>query len=304
MEKDKEFIDDEEESITGTTAKKKVVCQMAGRKFLYAHVPQFLTDLEQVELTTSVLERCKLQNNDNFLLTYDDSGTSSCSLELGLVPPCGGDMEPALPLAVSHARRAFSLIQSILLLQQQSKKDKVTTTPSGHDVGIRTRTMDPTNSTTAEMAVLKDLASSSCLTGIALLYGPKGCMPAHYDAPTQPLQRMELLVLLSLGSTTVFTCNKTDEPLHLFSGDALVMDSMAVLHGVQQIIPHPSSPVSHLLPPNSRLGVLLWQGRTSTPSKETTTTANNRMEPDDMEIPDGMGSLLFGDDSDSDSDSD
>jgi hypothetical protein len=293
MEKDKEFID-EEESMTGTTAKKKVVCQMAGRKFLYAHVPQFLTDHEQVELTTSVLERCKLQN-DNFLLTHDDSCTSSCSLELGLVPPCGGDMEPAIPLAVSHARRAFSLIRSILVLQQQSKKDKATTTPC--DVG--TTTMDPTTgSTTAEMAVLQDLASSSCLTGIALLYGPKGCMPAHYDSPTQPLQRMELLVLLSLGSTTVFTCSNDQEPLHLFSGDALVMDSMAVLHGVQQIIPHPSSPVSHLLPPNSRLGVLLWQGRTSIPSKETTTTANHRMEPDDMDIPDGMGSLLFGNDSD------
>jgi hypothetical protein len=211
-------------------------------------------------------------------------------------------MEPALPLAVSHARRAFSLIRSNLLQQQSNNDNKATTTTPRHVDSTRTHTMDPTASatTTAEMDVLQDLASSSCLTGLALLYGPKGCMSAHYDSPTQPLQRMELLVLLSLGSTTVFTCTNDQEPLHLFSGDALVMDSMAVLHGVQQIIPHPSSPVSHLLPPNSRLGVLLWQGRTSTP-KDITTSVHHTMESDDMDIPDGMGSLFFGDD-DSDSD--
>jgi D-ribose pyranose/furanose isomerase RbsD len=56
-----------------------------------------------------------------------------------------------------------------------------------------------------------------------------------------------------------------DELLLLHSGDALVMASMAVLHGVQEIvISNPDmAPTVGLPVPGLRLGLLLWQGSSS-----------------------------------------
>jgi hypothetical protein len=92
-------------------------------------------------------------------------------------------------------------------------------------------------------------------------------MKPHYDSATQPNQKEEWLCILSLGLTAVFRCD--NEVLHLESGDALVMDSMAVLHGVERVLLDPevceeASWRKAGLPFPSRLGLVVWQGRAST----------------------------------------
>ena len=94
--------------------------------------------------------------------------------------------------------------------------------------------------------------------------------------------------MMTVGNPVDFVCN--DQVLTLQSGDALVMDSMAVLHGVKAILPISGETARHKLPiEGSRLGVLLWQGK----SIVGETSAS---------IPTLEGGLenLFGDDEDSD----
>jgi predicted nicotinamide N-methyase len=102
------------------------------------------------------------------------------------------------------------------------------------------------------------------LTGIALLYGPAAYMKAHYDSPTQPGRRREWLVMMNAGNAVRFRLGDSAEVLR--SGDALVMDAMATLHGVEAILPSGAlhdheavDPAERLgLPSGCRLGVLLW----------------------------------------------
>jgi hypothetical protein len=72
---------------------------------------------------------------------------------------------------------------------------------------------------------------------------------------------------LSMATTTTSTMKEdpVDELLLLHSEDALVMDSMDVLHGVQEIVVSDPDmvPTVGLPMPGSRLGVLLWQGSSS-----------------------------------------
>lgn len=109
----------------------------------------------------------------------------------------------------------------------------------------------------------RGLPEKCTLTGLALLYGPHASMNAHYDSPTQPQQCEEWLVMMTVGNDVQFRCN--EEFLLLHSGDALVMDSMAVLHGVEQVVVcNPDMASTFGLPvTGSRLGVLLWQGRSA-----------------------------------------
>lgn len=70
-------------------------------------------------------------------------------------------------------------------------------------------------------------------------------MAPHNDSPTQPGQRHEWLVMLTIGSAVDFVCN--DEVVTLRSG-------------VKRIVPGNTS--SEQLPVDgSRLGVLMWQAR-------------------------------------------
>jgi hypothetical protein len=161
---------------------------------------------------------------------WQSIGTSKTSLNLNLGIPCGGDLTHVLPDAALLARQAF--------LQAS---------------------METTNATTK---TLQSLAQGP-LSGLALLYGVEASMPSHYDSPTQPNQREEWLVMMTLGNTVVFRCD--NEIISLHSGDALVMDSMAVLHGVDRIVPdhsdHPICSVINLPDLQVRLGILFWQGR-------------------------------------------
>ena len=45
------------------------------------------------------------------------------------------------------------------------------------------------------------------LTGLSLLYGPNATMNAHCDSPTQPQQREEWLVMMTVGNSVRFRCD-------------------------------------------------------------------------------------------------
>lgn len=84
-------------------------------------------------------------------------------------------------------------------------------------------------------------------------------MSPHYDSPTQKNQDSEWLCMFSMGHTIRFRCN--DEILQVRSGDALVMDSMRVFHGVQSVDGrdgHIDDEFGFPIP-GARLGVLLWK---------------------------------------------
>jgi hypothetical protein len=173
-------------------------------------------------------------DNDKNLIQWDSSSKTSLKLDLGI--PCGGDLSYLLPNAVAVARRAFQRASSIVA--------KATT-----------------------KAKSLKLISNGPLSGLSLLYGIEGSMSPHYDSPTQPGQREEWLCMMSLGNSMMFRCN--DDIISVHSGDVVVMDSMAVLHGVERIVPDESDPSLSLrlgLPTTqSRLGIIFWQGRIASP---------------------------------------
>jgi hypothetical protein len=139
----------------------------------------------------------------------------------------------------------------------------------------------------ASSFLLHNVEDCCSLTGLALIYGPNATMNAHCDSPTQPHQREEWLVMMTVGNSVRFRCN--EDLLLLNSGDALVMDSMAVLHGVQEIVVSDPdmAPTVGLSVPGSRLGVLLWQG-----SGPVDVSVGNMSEAVDLE--EGTMAGLFG----------
>jgi hypothetical protein len=139
----------------------------------------------------------------------------------------------------------------------------------------------------ASSFLLHNVGDWCSLTGLALIYGPNATMNAHCDSPTQPHQREEWLIMMTVGNSVRFRCN--DELLLLHSGDALVMDSMAVLHGVQEIVVSDPdmAPTVGLPVPGSRLGVLLWQG-----SSPVDVSVGNMS--DAVELEEGTMAGLFG----------
>ena len=191
----------------------------------------FLSPHEQLELAKEVLDCHDTfhKNNPPFDWTHLDESTASQKLSLGI--SCGASLESTLPLAVQVSRRLFSM--------------------------TATRINIPTTTN---------------LTGLALLYGPKGTMLPHYDAPTQPGQQEEWLCMMTMGANVDFVLD--DVVVTMQSGDCLVMDSMAIQHGVKCIAPstiiHQNQDaelsIRNILPvKGSRLGILLWQGRTVLP---------------------------------------
>jgi hypothetical protein len=235
-------------------------------------LPSFLNIEEQKLLTSSALEAHRFHTNvanaankdstttttttsslsDEILLDineslHESSSSSSQSLNLGL-KYCGSPLT-ALPAAVELSYRAFQTAARVFAQQRQA-----------HSVSI-------SNS-------LSKLYQSK-LTGIALLYGPRATMNAHYDSPTQPNQREEWLIMFTLGNDVLFQLN--DRQICLSSGDALVMDAMNVLHGVVTILPPQLEEVDPAvalgLSPKTRLGILLWQ---SSPPRLTSNENKNQ----------------------------
>jgi hypothetical protein len=238
-------------------------------------------DVEQQKLLVQESLQCHLKNStDKDKLQQDSSSdgtlsptdlnwnhmeTSSTSETFQLGVRCGGDLTSTLPLAVAVARRAFQQA-----LQQTPQLGDVSSIPA-----------------------LETLSQPNIpLAGLVLLYGLQASMPPHYDSPTQPGQREEWLVMMTMGNDVRFRCN--DDVVQLQSGDVLVMDSMAVLHGVESIVDVDNGggrdDKSELgLPISSRLGILFWQGQSPV----------DKVDSASFSVVEGVGNL-FPDSDDSD----
>jgi hypothetical protein len=297
----------------------------------YLVLRAFVSDAEQRELAEEAIGRhvhrqsqVKQQSKDNkqdkqsappvtssssatndMSITSNDADTSDSewhallARETGLplnlgISGCGGSLAEILSQSALVARRAFAAAHA--------------------DLGV---------------PALHNLANpATSLTGLALLYGPRGSMKAHFDSPTQPGQRNEWLANISLGLPVDFVCNT--DIVRLYSGDVLVMDSMAVLHGVKQIVmtdeAHQSdsgtqtdnNPLHHDfcnrigLPGPFRLGILFWQGRDVAPEYaaqhgKSTRSGNieqsmNGIENGDDDCTEGLSALMYQSSSDDDDD--
>jgi len=210
---------------------------------LYFVFRSFFSFDEQKKLVREALDCHHMNSGDS---NWEDLRISTSSRKLALGISTGGDLTSTLPFAVALARKAFRKVFE--------KKD---------------------------FEALKEVCREDApLTGLALLYGPNASMPAHYDSPTQPGQREEWLALATVGNTVSFRCN--DDVLELKSGDVVVFDSMAVLHGVEGVAEDDVDYQRLGLPIASRLGTLFWQGRMK---------LNNR-SPVTASVVDGVGNLF------------
>ena len=224
-------------------------------------------NVEKQKLLVQESLQCHMKNSTEKQTPTDwnHMETSSTSETFQLGVRCGGDLTPTLPLAVAVARRAFRQA-----LQEESRLGDVSSIPA-----------------------LETLSQPNIpLAGLVLLYGLQASMPSHYDSPTQPGQREEWLVMLTMGNDVRFRCN--DDIVQLQSGDVLVMDSMAVLHGVESIVENDNGGVRIEkpdlgLPISSRLGILFWQGQSPV----------DKVDSASFSVVEGVGNL-FPDSDDSD----
>jgi alkylated DNA repair dioxygenase AlkB len=255
--------------------------QQRPTKQKYVILKSFLSLEEQHTLCQEALE-CHFQHSSEQITIQQPPllGTASKNLDLGIT--CGQNVQQNLPFATACIQRAFAEacdffhedddILSVLhkLSNSSSSSNTTATTP---------------------------------LTGLVLLYGPNSFMKAHYDSPTQPGQKNEWLACLSLGETCNFRCNH--DILLLESGDALVMDSMSTLHGVEGIVLSAKEPSFKCgLPASCRMGILMWQAKAAPPLSNNPNDNNNNNNNDDksIELVDGVGNLFLDSDTDTDTD--
>ena len=119
------------------------------------------------------------------------ASTSSLKFRLGI--DCGESLEGCLPLATELSRKAF------LRASEQMG-------------GCKT---------------LDDLGADAPLTGLVLLYGPKGSMSPHYDSPTQPGQRQEWLAMMTVGNPVDFCLQRPSADAAIRRGTCDGFDSRA-----------------------------------------------------------------------------
>jgi hypothetical protein len=242
------------------------------RKKRYLTLRSYLTVEEQNAVQEEVLS-CHAHHSSHSS-SFESLASSTHSLKLALNVGCGASLKDRLPLAVQLCRRAFGQVQDIL-----------------QEASLAPLCVDDRNT------------EPPPLSGLALLYGPNGKMPAHYDSPTQHGQRHEWLAMLTIGNAIDFSCN--DEIITLQSGDALVMDSMAVLHGVKGIVADDGdassvTPQTNPLPVlGSRLGILMWEAAATSYNTHDNTPSRATCD-DEEQYLDGAVSSLFPDSSSSD----
>ncbi|GBG29197.1 Hypothetical Protein FCC1311_054192 [Hondaea fermentalgiana] len=126
------------------------------------------------------------------------------------------------------------------------------------------------------------------LTSLGWLYGPKSSMVAHHDTPTFAGSQDEWLVSFNAGLTMIFEAD--GEELPLSHGDVVVMDTLAVKHGVRRIIP--DSAPSHCSLQDARLGLLLWS------SFNPDVEARAALAADEMAAAEGVSGLFPSDSED------
>lgn len=246
----------------------------------YVVLESFLSIPEQQQVVSEVLE-CHSRHSSTTDWSSIAMSTSSLPLQLGT--SCGGELSTKLPFCVSLARRAFLVVASRnVLLHRGSQDEKKNVMMIHHDHHEEERENTP-------------------LTGLALLYGPNGKMKAHYDSPTQPpsmtTRGEEWLCMMTIGATIQFRAN--DEILTLHSGDVLIMDSMAVLHGVEGIVVATNDSSLALqdlgLPlANTRLGVLFWQAAAAVRKADDDDASHTAGPSEETALDAGTISNLFG----------
>ena len=94
------------------------------------------------------------------------------------------------------------------------------------------------------------------LDGVALLYGINAMMLQHTDSLSRPhITNEEWTFTVNIGCDICFTLNGKKIIAH--SGDIIIMDSRAVMHGVDEIIEN-TCPKDIPLK-NARFGVVIWE---------------------------------------------
>lgn len=94
------------------------------------------------------------------------------------------------------------------------------------------------------------------LDGVSLLYGINAMMEQHTDSLSRPqITNEEWTFTMNIGCDICFRLNGKNIIAH--SGDIIIIDSKAVMHGVDKIIPNTCPkdiPLS-----NARFGVVIWE---------------------------------------------
>ncbi|GKY95166.1 hypothetical protein MPSEU_000480100 [Mayamaea pseudoterrestris] len=220
---------------------------------LYKKLNSFLSIDDQRLIVDEILTRhrqcCSSDKANGLDINLD--GTNSFRLELGI--GCGENLCQILAVSTDRCRQAFK--QGATRLKN----------PSPSLISLH--------------------KPDTPLTGLSLLYGPNSFMSPHYDSPTQPGQKEEWLCMFTFGLPCLFRLD--DLCVEMRSGDALIMDSMSVLHGVEKILVDSGADGLHScsrigLPIASRLGLLFWQGRL---------VAIDALSPDDIGMFDGLSTL-------------
>ena len=166
----------------------------------FAILRGFLSEGEQVELAENLLPNARQEEVREGLSM---GSKASIGLDLGLEYHMGPWKNE---LVVALARRAFARAVKKFEMKEM-----------GMELSRQARMLEERE-----------------LTGIALVYGPLARMVAHHDSASRPGQRHEWLAMITLGNAVRFRLG--DEARVLFSGDALVMDAMATLHGVDGVL--------------------------------------------------------------------
>jgi hypothetical protein len=198
------------------------------KKQQYIVLRSFLSAEEEKSIVDEVLSCHRMNSGED--LVVDANRQNSLKLDLGI--GCGGDVSSRLKTSTSQARRAFKQASTLL----------------------------PTTTQAFERFCLP----TTRITGLSLIYSLDSFMSPHYDSPTQAGQREEWLCMFTFGLPCLFQLD--DRTVQLNSGDAVVMDSMATLHGVDSIVDlkDGDNQCKRIgLPSKCRLGVLFWVGRNS-----------------------------------------
>ena len=94
------------------------------------------------------------------------------------------------------------------------------------------------------------------LDGVSLLYGINATMEQHTDSLSRPdITNEEWTFTVNIGCDICFKLNGKNVIAH--SGDIIVIDSRAVMHGVDKIIPNTCPKDIPLT--NARFGVIVWE---------------------------------------------
>lgn len=240
----------------------------------YLHFPQFLSIEEQKKLASATLqlhsqneELAPSNKNDDDpprerepTAEWDGLKTSRRSKALNLhLHHCGASLHNNLPIAVQYAHKVFERAINLYMESGDPRTSQYAEEISTLVGGRRHHPLQKGEDDADVGKISRQIEGKEALTGLALMYGQEASMPPHYDSPTQKNQKSEWLCMFSMGHAIRFRCN--DEILQVRSGDALVMDSMSVFHGVQSVDGQDCCiddefdfPI-----PGARLGVLLWK---------------------------------------------